>query len=52
MAIDTNSKAYNSLLNQGYTDEQITQMHNAAASGQDPKDVIANNTPINTPITV
>ena len=52
MAIDTNSKAYNSLLNQGYTDEQITQMHNAAASGQDPKDVIANNAPINTPITV
>ena len=52
MAIDTNSKAYNSLLNQGYTDEQITQMHNAAASGQNPKDVIANNAPINTPITV
>ena len=52
MAIDTNSKAYNSLLNQGYTDEQITQMHNAAASGQSTQDIIANNAPINTPITV
>lgn len=52
MAIDTNSKAYNSLLNQGYTKEQITQMHDDAASGRDTKDVIANNAPINTPITV
>ena len=49
MAIDTNSKAYNSLLNQGYTDEQITQMHNAAASGQSTQDVIANTSPVNAP---
>ena len=52
MVIDTNSKAYNSLLNKGYTNEQITQMHDAVASGQNTKDIIANNTPINTPITV
>lgn len=52
MAIDTNSKAYNSLLSQGYTKEQITQMHDDAVSWQDTKDVIANNAPINTPITV
>jgi len=52
MVIDTNSKSYNSLLNQGYTDEQIIQMHKDAASGQNTKEVIENNTPINTPITV
>jgi hypothetical protein len=31
MAIDKNSKAYQNLLNSGYTDEQITQMHNDVA---------------------
>lgn len=31
MAIDKNSKAYNSLLNKGYTDEQITQMYDTAS---------------------
>jgi len=31
MAIDKNSKAYQSLTNQGYTDDQITQMYNTAS---------------------
>jgi hypothetical protein len=31
MAIDKNSKAYQSLLKSGYTDEQITQMHSDMA---------------------
>lgn len=49
MAVDKNSKAYNSLLNSGYTDEQITQMHNATSSGQGAQDVIANTSPVNAP---
>ena len=32
MAIDKNSKAYNSLLNKGYTDEQIMQMYDTASA--------------------
>lgn len=45
MAIDKNSKAYNALLNKGYTDEQITQMYNAASSGQSTQDVVNNTNP-------
>lgn len=42
MAIDKNSKAYQSLLKSWYTDEQINQMSGAVAWGQSAKDVIAN----------
>lgn len=42
MAINKDSKAYQSLLDKGYTDEQITQMHDAAVSGENTKDVVAN----------
>lgn len=42
MAIDKNSKAYQSLLNKWYTDEQINQMASAVAWWQSAKDVIAN----------
>ena len=51
MAIDKNSKAYQSLLKSWYTDEQITQMHQQTSSGQSAKEVIANNTPTNSPTT-
>ena len=51
MAIDKNSKAYQSLLKSWYTDEQITQMHQQTSSGQSARDVIANNTPTNSPTT-
>ena len=40
MAIDKNSQAYQSLLNSGYTDEQINQMHDSVASGQSAQSVI------------
>ena len=40
MAIDKNSKAYQSLLNSGYTDEQINQMHDEVAAGQSAQSVI------------
>lgn len=49
MAIDKNSKAYQNLLNSGYTDEQITQMHNDVAWGQTTQQAVANTTPVNTP---
>ena len=49
MAIDKNSKAYQNLLNSGYTDEQITQMHNDVAWGQTTQQTVANTTPVNTP---
>lgn len=42
MAIDKNSKAYQSLLNSGYTDEQIMQMHQQVASWQNASQVVAN----------
>ena len=45
MAIDKNSKAYQSLLNSGYTDEQITQMHSDVAWGQSTQEVVANTQP-------
>lgn len=54
MAIDKNSKAYQSLLNSGYTDEQIMQMHQQVASWQNASQVVANtpkgstSTPANT----
>jgi hypothetical protein len=31
MAIDKNSKAYQNLLNSGYSDQQITDMYNKAS---------------------
>lgn len=40
MAIDKNSKAYQALLNSGYTDEQINQMHGAVASGQSTQEAV------------
>ena len=52
MAIDKNSKAYQNLLNSGYTDEQITQMHNDVAWGKTTQEAVANTqptTPSNTP---
>ena len=49
MTIDKNSKAYQNLLNSGYTDEQITQMHNDVAWGQTTQQAVANTTPVNTP---
>ena len=49
MAIDKNSKAYQSLLNSWYTDEQITQMHSNVAWGQTTQQAVANTTPVNTP---
>ena len=42
MAINTNSKAYQSLLAKWYTASQIEQMSGAVASWQSAKDVIAN----------
>lgn len=50
MAIDKNSKAYKWLLEKGYTDEQITQMHEQAESGE--KNVAENTEPANQPVTV
>lgn len=44
MAVDKNSKAYQSLQKSGYTDDQITQMHEQVAGWQNTKDVI-NSTP-------
>jgi hypothetical protein len=38
------------LLEKGYTDEQITQMHEKVASGE--KNVAENTAPANQPITV
>lgn len=45
MAIDKNSKAYQSLLNSGYTDEQITQMHDQMASGASAQTALGNQQP-------
>ena len=46
MAIDKNSKAYQTLINKWYSDEQITQMHSAANSGQaTAKEVVTRTTP-------
>lgn len=45
MAIDKNSKAYQSLLNSGYTDEQITQMHDQMASGTSAQTALGNQQP-------
>ena len=42
MAVDKNSKAYQSLQKSGYTDDQITQMHWQVAEWERVKDVIAN----------
>jgi hypothetical protein len=41
MAVDKNSKAYQSLQKSGYTDDQITQMHGQVAEGENARDVIA-----------
>lgn len=41
MAVDKNSKAYQSLQKSGYTDDQITQMHWQVAEWERVKDVIA-----------
>ena len=51
MAIDKNSKAYQSLLNKWYSDEQITQMYNSASSWQSRQEVVNNTQPVNTPTT-
>ena len=50
MAIDKNSKAYNSLLKKGYSDDQIMQMYNTASQkgttkGAVPYDPMADLTP-------
>lgn len=45
MAIDKNSKAYQSLLNSGYTDEQIEQMHDQMASGASAQTALWNQQP-------
>ena len=45
MAIDKNSKAYQSLLNSGYTDEQITQMHDQMTSGASAQTALGNQQP-------
>ena len=47
MAIDKNSKAYQSLITNGYTDEQITQMHDSVASGDNAQNVVHNTQPAN-----
>ena len=47
MAIDKNSKAYQSLITNGYTDEQITQMHDSVASGENAQNVVQNTQPAN-----
>lgn len=47
MAIDKNSKAYQSLIANGYTDEQINQMHDSVASGEDAQNVVQNTQPAN-----
>lgn len=47
MAVNKNSKAYQNLLNSGYTDDQITQMHGAVAWGQSANSVINSNSPTN-----
>ena len=51
MAIDKNSKAYQNLLNSGYSDQQITDMYNQASSWQSRQEVVANTKPVNTPTT-
>ncbi len=51
MAIDKNSKAYQSLLNKWYSDDQITQMYNSASSWQSRQEVVNNTQPVNTPTT-
>lgn len=51
MAIDKNSKAYQNLLNSGYSDQQITDMYNQASSWQNRQEVVANTKPVNTPTT-
>ena len=47
MAVDKNSKAYQSLLADWYTDEQISQMHDELASWKSSKEVINENKPAN-----
>lgn len=42
MAIDKNSKAYNSLLNKGYTDDQIMQMYDTASAKGTTQGVVPN----------
>lgn len=47
MAIDKNSKAYQSLLNSWYSDQQISDMYNKASSWQSRQEVVRDTTPIN-----
>ena len=47
MAIDKNSKAYQSLLNSWYSDQQISDMYNKASSWQSRQEVVKDTTPIN-----
>ena len=51
MAVDKNSKAYQSLLNKWYTDEQINQMSSSVSWWQSAKDVVASTQPTNTTVT-
>ena len=51
MAIDKNSKYYQSLLNKWYSDSQISQMYSAVEWGQSAKDAVANVKPANTQTT-
>lgn len=51
MAVDKNSKAYQSLLKSWYTDEQINQMSSSVAWWQSAKDVVASTQPTNTTVT-
>ena len=51
MAIDKNSKAYQWLLADGYSDQQIMDMYNRASSWQSTRQVVAETKPVNTPTT-
>ena len=51
MAIDKNSKAYQWLLADGYSDQQIMDMYNRASSWENRQEVVASTKPVNTPTT-
>jgi hypothetical protein len=50
MAVDKNSKAYQSLQKSGYSDEQISQMHQQVAQGNTPQSVVSGNPRPQTPM--
>lgn len=51
MAIDKNSKAYQWLLADGYSDQQIMDMYNRASSWESRQEVVASTKPVNAPTT-